>query len=194
MPYIKREDGFNATQVAHRGNALGGLNEVTRDKSIDPGDPQIIVFWTTSDDIQPGDEVCGGDGCTPEENAAAHDAIAGPLSQLTYERLVIPANAAAVRLSQESLSTLKADILAAPSLPEFMADEGTRRLDNLQNQLVRLEEKEARDNTELATITDDVITARSVRVERLRDSDRPGCTFESLEDCLVGESVCQERK
>lgn len=52
--YVKREDGFDATCAAHRGNALGGLNELTRDRSVASDAAGTVVFWTTDDDLQPG--------------------------------------------------------------------------------------------------------------------------------------------
>ena len=193
MPYIKRTDGFNGAYTAHRGNSLGGLNEIVRDRSISDGQATDIVFWTTSDDIQPGDEVCGGDSATPEENALAYDGFAGPILQQSYESQFIPSKEATVALCTKELSDHDN---AGPfgNLPPFLVQMVEQQRDRLVNALADARIQLDTETAELNIIRDDILSGRSVRVERLRDSDRPGCTFESLEDCLVGESVCQERK
>lgn len=187
MPYIKREDGFNATQAAHRGNALGGLNEVTRDKSAPDEDPATIVFWTTSDDIQPGDQICGGDSTTPEDNAAAYDLIAGLLLKKSYELIVLRPPSRRIKLSEELAEVTL--YLETPGLPRFVIAQGKKRSKMLENRLEQLNAKEVRDKGELTAIESDLRDGRSVRVARLQSPDRPGATIEHLEDCLVGESV-----
>ncbi len=188
MPYIRRTDGFDAAHAAHRGNTLGGLNELVRDRSVSPDQPTEIVFWTTDDDIQPGDEVFGGIGATPNQNAAAYDVIAGPILQLSYERKFIPDKQAAVAEYQTELTVHNSEMQAV-NLPTFVRRQGEQRRASLESQLAQVQGVLDTDNVELTAIKADLVAGRSVRVERLKSASRPGRTMTKAADRLRGESV-----
>lgn len=187
MPYVKRTDGFDATLAAHRGNALGGLNELVRDRSIASDQPTTIVFWTTDDDIQPGDEVFGGQGATPAQNATAYDVVSDPILQTSYEQKFIPDKQATVAEHQTALTAHNLDMQSA-NLPAFMRQQGEGLRVSLENQLAQAQDILDTDNTELTAIKADLAAGRSVRVERLKTANRPGRTMAKAADRLLGES------
>ena len=208
MPYVRRTDGFDAAHAAHSGNALGGLNEIVRDRSVAPDQPTEIVFWTTTDDIQPGDEVCGGVNAEPTQNAEAYDVLAGPVLQASYEWKFIPDKEQAVARCDAAIAQSNAAVDAAiravgiadPDSPEgdalrivFM--EGTRQKhqDVLRERRDQIQVVLDNDNGELTSIKADLAAGRSVRVERLRRPTRPGRVITKAADRLLGESFCDER-
>lgn len=214
MPYIRRVDGLDAACAAHAGNALGGLNEIVRDRSI-PGDqPTGIVFWTTADDIQPGDEILGSATGTElpdldtelEANAAAYDALAGPILVLSYERKFIPDKEARVARCEDGMRACDAEVDAAVEALG-VTDMESPQAGALRNVIVdrarvqshqALERRHAEttvaldaNRVELAAMKADIAAGRSVRIERLGDGERPGATIEL--GANLGESVMMER-
>ena len=79
MHWIKRTDGLDGTHAAHREDALGGLNEVVRDRSVPPEQSTLILAQVS--ELRPGDG---------EITEAEYDALAQPLYVSNYETVFIP--------------------------------------------------------------------------------------------------------
>jgi hypothetical protein len=184
--YVKREDGFDATCAAHRGNALGGLNELTRDRSVASDAAGTVVFWTTDDDLQPGDTVL---------TVAEHDVLAGQLLEGSFAKKFIPEKIAHQAKLQAKFDVVVAedDQLASELTPASLAllTKGSgreERKEGLIEEHAMLAQCCVEDEEELALIKADNAAGRSVRVERLKTSARPGTTMDNDEDRILGES------
>ena len=184
--YVKREDGFDATCAAHSGNALGGLNELTRDRSVASDAAGTVVFWTTDDDLQPGDTVL---------TVAEHDVLAGQLLEGSFSKKFIPDKITHQAKLQAKFDVVVAEDeqLASELSPASLAvlTKGSGR-DVTKVELIEdhamLAQCCVEDEEELALIKADNAAGRSVRVERLKASDRPGLTMSSKKDRILGES------
>jgi len=170
---------------------MRGLNEIVRDRSVSTSDPTEIIFWTTDDDIRAGDEVCGGVGATPEANAAAYDVICNRILKANFTETFVTDGQAKVARHQELLTAHETDMLA--TMPDFMRRQGEAIGSRLQVDLSNAQSDLLEIEAEALSIETDLAAGKSVRVERLKDSSRPGRTIGSADDCLLGESVCDHR-
>jgi len=184
--YVRREDGFDATCAAHRGNALGGLNEMTRDRSVANDAAGTVVFWTTADDLQTGDTVL---------TVAEHDVLVGQLLESSFSKKFIPDKTTHQAKLQAKFDVVVAEDeqlaseLTAASLALLTKGTGrVERKDGLLENHAMLAQCCVEDEEELTLIKADNVAGRSVRVERLKTNDRPGTTMASAADRLLGES------
>ena len=214
MPYLRRKDGYDAAHAAHQFNALGGLNEVYRDRSVPADQPTEIIFWTTDDDIADGDEVLGGTvlPTTDEDlelNAEAFGQLAGPLLVKSYESHFIPNRksrrdrmvAAMEQCDAEVDSALGA--LGIQDVKSPRADEvrkvivsDSRRMAhaNLELRRDQFTEKIEVDEVELAALKDDVAAGRNTVFERLIRTGRAGETFVDAAAAKLGLTIGRQRE
>jgi hypothetical protein len=215
MPYIRRIDGYDAAHAAHEGNALGGLNELVRDRSVPTDVATTILFWTTADDVQPGDEVLGGTVLLLDDdqliaNAAAFDKLVGPVFIASFEKKFIPDKQAYIARCDAEMQACDDEVDAAVAAmgggapqskkarkirPGFVSEGRRSNHAKLQEKRDRKAVWLAADEVELAAMKADVAAERSVRIERLLDENRAGDTMHEASGnaAALGMSVMAER-
>lgn len=217
MPYVRRTDGYDAAHAAHQFNALGGLNEVYRDRSVPADQPTEIIFWTTDDDIVDGDEVLGdlGDTALPttdedlELNAEAFGQLAGPILVKSYENHFIPNRKFRRDRMVAAMEQCDAEVDAAlgalgiQNVKSSQADEvrkvivsDSRRMAhaNLGLRRDQFTEKIEVDEVELAALKDDVAAGRNTVFERLIRTGRAGETFVDAAAAKLGLTIGRQRE
>ena len=163
MPWIRREDGFDAAMAAHH-----ALNEIVRDRAIRPAEVTTIVAF--AEELLPGDEEI-----TEEE----YDSFAGTMTEQNYEQVFIPhkeAELAELQTAQVAHAKVMADALTAlgattvaqkATVRAVIESDGYRRQrESLERAIPVLQAKIERDNAELGRVREDVGAGRSVRLRR----------------------------